>query len=104
MTRRGRVLRVLEKEEIPVDFVRNISELAVDPHMLHRKSVLSIDDPDSPGKKTVLVPGIVPKLQNFPRRVKSLGPTLGEHNQEIYRKHLGLSAEKNKELEKKEII
>jgi crotonobetainyl-CoA:carnitine CoA-transferase CaiB-like acyl-CoA transferase len=51
-----------------------------------------------------LVPGIVPKLKKFPGHIKFLGAKLGEYNQEIYHKFLGLSFEEIKDLEEREII
>jgi formyl-CoA transferase len=95
------VINILEREGVPCDKVNNIADLAVDPHMLERQAILEFDDDDY-GK--ILIPGIVPKLRNFPGRVKFLGAKLGEYNQEIYQKFLGLSAEELKELEQKEII
>ena len=66
-----------------------------------KKSVLEIEDPQL-GK--VLIPGIIPKLKNFPGSIKFLGPELGEYNQEIYGEFLGLSEEEIKNLEENEVI
>lgn len=95
------VMKILEKEGVPCEKVNNIADLAEDPHMRDRKAVLEFEDPEI-GK--LLIPGIVPKLQNFPGRVKFLGAKLGEYNQEIYQNFLGLSSEEIKDLEEREII
>ncbi len=95
------VMEILEKEGVPCEKVNSIADLASDPHMLDREAVLEFIDPDY-GK--VLIPGIVPKLKNFPGRVKFLGAKLGEYNQEIYRKFLGLTTEEIKKLEEREVI
>lgn len=95
------VMEILEKEGVPCEKVNNIADLASDPHMLDREAVLEFTDPDY-GK--VLIPGIVPKLKNFPGRVKFLGAKLGEYNQEIYRKFLGLTTEEINKLEEREVI
>jgi len=95
------VMEILEKEGVPCETVNNIADLASDPHMLDREAVLKFTDPDY-GK--VLIPGIVPKLKNFPGRVNFLGAKLGEYNQEIYRKFLGLTNEEINKLKEKEII
>ncbi|MCK4287057.1 MAG: CoA transferase, partial [Candidatus Lokiarchaeota archaeon] len=79
----------------------NIADLAEDPHMRQREAIIEYDDYEF-GK--ILVPGIVPKLQNFPGQIKFLGAKLGEYNQEIYQKLLGLSLEEIKDLEEREII
>ena len=95
------VMEILEKEGVPCEKVNSIADLASDPHMLDREAVLEFIDPDY-GK--VLIPGIVPKLKNFPGRVKFLGAKLGEYNQEIYRKFLGLTTEEINKLEERELI
>lgn len=95
------VMEILEKEGVPCEKVNNIADLASDPHMLDREAVLEFKDPDY-GK--VLIPGIVPKLKNFPGHVKFLGAKLGEYNQEIYQKFLGLTTEEINKLKEKEII
>jgi len=95
------VMEILEKEGVPCEKVNSIADLASDPHMLDREAVLEFTDPDY-GK--VLIPGIVPKLKNFPGRVKFLGAKLGEYNQEIYRKFLGLTTEEINKLEEREVI
>ena len=95
------VLKILEREGVPCEKVNNIADLAVDPHMLVREAVLKINDPDY---GEVLIPGIVPKLKNFPGQVKFLGAKLGEYNSEIYQKFLGLSLEEVKKLKEDKVI
>jgi crotonobetainyl-CoA:carnitine CoA-transferase CaiB-like acyl-CoA transferase len=36
------------------------------------------------------IPDLVPRLSDTPGEVRTLGPELGEHNDEIYRSLLGL--------------
>jgi crotonobetainyl-CoA:carnitine CoA-transferase CaiB-like acyl-CoA transferase len=38
-------------------------------------------------------PNLVPRLSDTPGRVRSLGPALGEHNDEVYQGILGMSAD-----------
>lgn len=95
------VLKILEREEVPCDKINSIADLAVDPHMREREAIIEFEDDDY-GK--ILIPGVVPKLRNFPGRVKFLGAKLGEYNQEIYQNFLGLTEEEIKELEQREII
>lgn len=95
------VMGIFEKAGVPCEKVNNIADLASDPHMLEREAVLEFTDSDY-GK--ILIPGIVPKLKNFPGYVKFLGAKLGEYNQEIYKEFLRLSTEEIRRLEEKEII
>ena len=39
-----------------------------------------------------VVPGVVPKLSETPGEIRSYGPALGEHNDEIYGGLLGLTS------------
>ncbi|MHA2036956.1 MAG: CaiB/BaiF CoA transferase family protein [Promethearchaeota archaeon] len=95
------IMQLLEKAEVPCEKVNSIADLAEDPHMHQREAIIEYDDYEY-GK--ILVPGIVPKLQNFPGQIKFLGAKLGEFNQEIYHELLGLSLEEIKGLEEREII
>ena len=95
------LMQLLEKVEVPCEKVNNIADLAEDPHMRQRGAIIEYDDYEF-GK--VLVPGIVPKLKNFPGQIKFLGAKLGEYNKEIYQKLLGYSSEEIKDLEERGII
>ncbi len=95
------VIQILDDAGVPCEKLNTIADLAVDPHLRERESVLEIEDPML-GK--VLIPGIVPKLKNFPGSIRFLGPGLGEYNQEIYGEFLGLSEEEIKNLEENEVI
>jgi len=94
-------LKLLDDAGVPADFIRNIAELAQDPHMLEREAVMAFEDPE---KGKVLIPGIFPKLANAPGRVEFLGARLGEYNREIYGGFLGLSPEEIDGLEAKNVI
>jgi succinyl-CoA:(S)-malate CoA-transferase subunit B len=37
------------------------------------------------------IPNLVPRLSDTPGEVRWLGPSMGEHNNEIYRQWLGLN-------------
>jgi len=94
-------LKVLDENKVPADIIRDIGELAHEPHLREREAVLEIEDPE---KGRVLVPGVFPKLAKSPGRIKHLGPRLGAHNDEIYGDFLGLSQEELTELKEKGVI
>ena len=95
------IMQLLEKVEVPCEKVNNIADLAKDPHMRQRDAIVEYDDYEF-GK--ILVPGIAPKLKNFPGQIRFLGAKLGEFNQEIYQELLGFTLEEIKDLEEKEVI
>jgi len=75
--------------EVPVAPVADMAALAVDPHLLAREMVMSIDDPDL-GK--VRMPGVVPRLSHTPGSIRSAAPAQGSSNDEVYSTMLGLSS------------
>ena len=94
-------LKICDDAGVPADIIRNIAELAQDPHMRERKAVMAINDPD---KGEVLIPGVFPKMANSPGCVKFLGAKLGEYNQEIYGDFIGLSNDEISRLKDKGVI
>lgn len=97
----GPMMELLDAAKVPADIMRNVADLAEDPHMLERESVFRFNDP---GKGEMLVPGVVPKLAKRPGRIKHLGGRLGEHNEEIYQGLLGLSPEELAALKAKGVV
>lgn len=94
-------LKICDDAGVPADIIRNIAELADDPHMRERDAVMQFDDPE---KGKILIPGVFPKLAKAPGRVEFLGPKLGEFNKEIYGDMLGLSDDELTRLGEKGII
>lgn len=94
-------MEILVKANVPADYMRNIGDLANDPHMLAREAVIETEDQQY-GK--VKIPGIFPKFKNHPGRIKHLGGKLGEFNREIYGNLLGLSEKEINELEENDVI
>ena len=50
------------------------------------------------------MPGIVPKLSATPGRVTHLGPSLGEHNEEVLTEIAGLASDEVDKLRDKGVI
>lgn len=94
-------LKLMDEAGIPADLVRDMAELAHDPHLREREAVMEVTDPE---KGKVLIPGVFPKMKNARGRVKFLGARLGEYNQEILGDLLGVSSEELSKLEKKGVI
>jgi formyl-CoA transferase len=68
--------------------VFDISDLMADPHMAARNAIQTIDDSEL---GLVRLPAVFPLLSRTPGKIRTTGPTLGAHNDEIYHRMLGLS-------------
>lgn len=82
-------VRELSEAGVAVAPVYSNREVMEDAQVQARQSVLRIPDEDF---GAVAVPCVVPRLSATPGEVKSAGPALGKHNDEIYGGWLGLSA------------
>ncbi len=83
-------LEQLVPEGAAVGPVYDQSQIANDPHYLARDDIVEIDDPEI-GRTKML--GIVPKFSGTPGSVLHAGPSIGQHNSQIYGEWLGLSDE-----------
>jgi crotonobetainyl-CoA:carnitine CoA-transferase CaiB-like acyl-CoA transferase len=93
--------QILDEVSVPVGPIYGIKEIVEDEQYKARDMLQEIELPD--GKK-VLVPGIVPKLSETPGEIKWSGPSLGEHNEEIYTEFMNFSFEKFKKLKEQGVI
>ena len=94
----GRWTRTLSKMEvfarakayrIPCAPVRNAPEVMNDPHM-HQRGMLELIDHPELGE--IVVPSTPLRLHGTAKAAAGPSPTIGQHNNEIYGKWLGLSA------------
>ncbi|MBI3052725.1 MAG: CoA transferase [Betaproteobacteria bacterium] len=84
----------LVKAEVAVAPVADFKDLAEDPHLLARKTLVAIDDPEL---GTLRMPDVLPRLSETPGKIKHAGLPMGVYNREIYQGRLGLT---DAELEK----
>lgn len=91
-------LKALNKFQVPCSPVPTFEQVANDPQILHREMIIEVEQPLS-GK--VKLSGSVYKMSKTPGSRKMRIPLVGEHNQEIYEKLLGLN-EQEIELLKRE--
>ncbi|BBY96853.1 acyl-CoA transferase [Mycolicibacterium fallax] len=88
-------MAVFDEYEVAAAPVYDITQLIADEQLRHREVFVSVDD-DELGAMTVQAP--VPRFSEAQGRVEHLGPTLGEHNAEVYGDLLGLTATELDEL------
>ena len=77
----------LSKAGVPTGVTMNSVQMGNDPHYQEREMVIELDHPHRGRYKTF---GGVQRLSDNPVKYDS-GPLLGQHNQEIYAKYLGLT-------------
>jgi crotonobetainyl-CoA:carnitine CoA-transferase CaiB-like acyl-CoA transferase len=95
------VERALQQAEVPAGPIYSIAEIASDPQYLAREMFHQVALPDG---TPLRVPAQVPKLSRTPGQTEWAGPTLGEHNDSIYRELLGLSTDQLAELVRDKVI
>ncbi len=87
--------------EVPVSRAYSIADIFADPHYAARADIAVVDDPTI---GPVRMQGVYPRLSATPGAVRRGAPKLGEHNREIYRDLLGLSASEIEELAAARVI
>lgn len=86
---RDALLRMCEEGQVPCGPLYAIDEIFADPHYAARDNIATMEHPQA---GTLRIPNVVPRLTGTPGQIASLGPTLGEHTDEILRDLLGRSA------------
>jgi crotonobetainyl-CoA:carnitine CoA-transferase CaiB-like acyl-CoA transferase len=95
------VLEILNKFEVPVGPVFDVSDIIKDPHAQEREMVIKAPDDD---RGTLMMEGIFPKMSVTPGAVRHTGKKLGADNREIFEGRLGLSREEVEELSNEKVI
>jgi crotonobetainyl-CoA:carnitine CoA-transferase CaiB-like acyl-CoA transferase len=98
---RDQVLATCDAHQVPCGPVYGIDEIFQDPQYRARENIRIIDDPRV---GEIAVPNVVPRLTATPGSIDTLGPTLGQHNQEILGDLLGIGAEEQAVLREKAVI
>jgi crotonobetainyl-CoA:carnitine CoA-transferase CaiB-like acyl-CoA transferase len=75
--------------DVPAGPLNNIADIFGDRQFHARRNLTTMDAPDT--GEQIIVPSPVPRLSETPGSIRSLGPKLGEHTDEILRELLGLN-------------
>jgi len=86
----------------PVGPLNTIADIFADRQFACRRNLVAVDDDDM--GEVVVVPGSMPRMSDSPGRIEALGPTLGQHTDEVLAEVLGLSAEELAELHEKRVV
>ena len=67
--------------------VYNSADIVADPHFRDREDIVHMDDPEL--GQTIML-GLVPKFSETPGELRHMGPTVGQHNADVYGGWLGI--------------
>ncbi|MGW3364337.1 CaiB/BaiF CoA transferase family protein [Streptosporangium canum] len=84
------LLRALHEGGVPAGRVYTAKDMFEDPHFAAREAIVRVPHPDF---GELAMQNVVPKLSATPGGVRTAGPALGQHNDDVYRGLLGLTAE-----------
>lgn len=86
--------------EVPFSKVYGIDDVLADPHFQAREAIIRLPDPDL---GSVPAPCVVPRFSGAPSPVPRSGPSVGEHNSEIFAT-LGLDGAELQRLKEARVI
>ncbi len=86
---RDDVIRVMNRAEVAVGPIFDIPTIFEDPHFAARQDLVDVDDPDLGPMRLA---NVVPRFSETPGRIRTTGPALGAHTDELLGE-LGLGAE-----------
>ncbi len=95
------VLEAMAEAGVPSGKIFTAEDMMADPHYAARENIVEVEDPEI---GAIPMQNVVPKLSETPGEVRSTGPSLGEHNKEVYGKLLGLSGEEVSELKNRGVL
>lgn len=86
---------------VPFGGIYTAADIATDPHYKARDNLATVPD-DELG--SIVMPGVVPRLEGTPGRIAYAGPALGSHNDEIYKRLLGKTDAELAALQREKVI
>lgn len=99
---RDQVLARCNATGAPTAPLNNIADIFGDRQFHARRNLVAIDDENL--GETLVVPNVIPRLSKTPGRIKHLGPTLGQHTDEVLQGLLGLTDAEVSELRAHRVI
>ncbi|MFC9761841.1 CaiB/BaiF CoA transferase family protein [Rhodococcus jostii] len=88
-------VKLLNDAGVPAAAIMNIADIAADPHYRERGTIVAVEDEEF-GELPMAAP--VPQMSKTPGRIRSLGPALGQHTDEVLSDLLALPPEQLHEL------
>jgi succinyl-CoA--D-citramalate CoA-transferase len=94
-------MEILQQNDVVAGPIYNIQRIFQDSHFHARQNIIEVDDPEL---GTIRMQNVTPRMSKTPGEIKFAGLGLGEHNEEIYREQLGLSAQEIEQLRAEGVI
>lgn len=95
------LLTLLEEGGVPAGRIYKAADMLQDPHFRAREAIVRLAHPDF---GDFPMHGVFPRLSETPGNVRWTGPTLGQHNDEVFGDLLGLSGAEQAELHANGVI
>lgn len=95
------ILGAMRDAGVPAGKVYTAADMMEDPHYEARNNIVHVEDPEI---GSVPMQNVVPRLTDTPGEVRWTGPTLGQHNDEVYADILSLGIEEREALRERGII
>jgi len=95
------VLDTMKEASVPAGKLFTAKDMVEDPHYEARENVVTVEDPEM---GPFPMQNVVPRLTETPGKVNWTGPTLGQHNDEVYGGLLKLSEEEQGGLRERGIV
>jgi formyl-CoA transferase len=83
------LLALLEQHAVPSGLIYRTADMLDDPHFIAREAIVNTSHPRF---GTLRMQNVAPRLSASPSSIRTPAPELGQHNEEIYEKLLGLDA------------
>ena len=97
----GEILEAMRAAGVPAGKVFTAEDMMEDPQYEARENIVSVEDPEI---GAVPMQNVVPRLTGTPGGIQWTGPTLGQHNDEVYGALLELSEQDRLSLQERGII
>jgi formyl-CoA transferase len=95
------VLDLMDRHGVPAGLIYRAPDMLEDPHFRAREAIVTVRHPQYGDLK---MQNVAPKLSETPGSIRSVAPSLGQHNTEIYSTLLKLSPDRMADLAKQRVI
>lgn len=89
------VEEIFAQNEVTFALIYNIADIFSDEHYAARDNIVTVEDPEL---GPVRMQNVVPKFSHSEVGVRTSGPTIGQHNTEIFENELGLTRDETDKL------